>query len=417
VISVEEARKAVLEHAATNPSVPASLAEALGLVLAEDVASDIDSPPFDKAMVDGYAVRASDLSGGSAELVVIEEVTAGQMATRSGGAGQCWRIMTGAPLPPGTDAVVMHELTTLVEAPASNAASARERVRIRDDRFRVGQNILRQAANLRRGQTVLVSGRVLRPLEIGLLAEVGRARVAVIEPARVAILSTGSELVPPDQVPVAGQIRNSNGPMLNAWVRRLGARSVDLGIAEDAPDVLRAKLAEGLRHDVLLISGGVSAGKLDLVPGLLHELGVVEVFHKIRLKPGKPLWFGIASGHRAGATPTLVFGLPGNPVSSLVCAALFVRPALERLAGREVGPLVPGRAELTAEFAHRGDRPTFLPSALDSRDKAHPRVQPIAWTGSADLRSLTDANALAVFAAGERTYRSGEIVDVVDLDA
>jgi molybdopterin molybdotransferase len=417
MLSVEEARKAVLEHTATNPPVLTPLAEALGLVLAEDVASDIDSPPFDKAMVDGYAVRASDLSAGSAELVVIEEVTAGQTATRSGGAGECWRIMTGAPLPSEADAVVMHELTTLVEASAGGASNALERVRIQDDRFRLGQNILRRAANLRRGQTVLVSGRVLRPLEIGLLAEVGRATVPVIEPARVAVLSTGSELVPPDQVPAAGQIRNSNGPMLNAWVSRVGARAVDLGIAKDEPESLRAKLAEGLRNDVLLISGGVSAGKLDLVPGLLRELGVVEVFHKIRLKPGKPLWFGTARGHRPGATPTLVFGLPGNPVSSLVCAALFVRPALERIAGREPGPLVTGRAELTADFVHRGDRPTFLPSALDLRDRASPRIQPIAWTGSADLRSLTDANALAVFAAGDRTYRVGEIVDVVDLDA
>ncbi len=324
--SVEEARQLVVEQAAAKPSVRVQLSDALGLVLAEDVASDIDSPPFDKAMVDGYAVRASDLSAGSAELVVIEEVIAGQTATHSGGAGECWRIMTGAPLPSAADAVVMHELTTLVEPAAGGASNALERVRIQDDRFRLGQNILRRAANLRRGQTVLVSGRVLRPLEIGLLAEVGRATVPVIEPARVAVLSTGSELVPPDQVPTAGQIRNSNGPMLNAWVSRIGARAVDLGIAKDEPESLRAKLAEGLRDDVLLISGGVSAGKLDLVPGLLRELGVVEVFHKIRLKPGKPLWFGTARGHRPGATPTLVFGLPGNPVSSLVlrrpvCAA------------------------------------------------------------------------------------------------
>jgi molybdopterin molybdotransferase len=416
MLSVEQARQLVLEHAACKPSDRAQLPDALGLVLAEDVASDIDSPPFDKAMVDGYALQSSDLVQGQAELVVIEEITAGQTPTQPAIAGGCWRIMTGAPVPTGADAVVMHELTVPSVAPLGSAAESRERVQIRDERFRIGQNILRRGASLKRGQTVLVAGRVLRPLEIGLLAEVGRATVSVIEPASVAVLSTGSELVPPDRIPIGGQIRNSNGPMLYAWVRSIGAQPVDLGIAQDEPDSLRVKLAEGLRHDVLIISGGVSAGKLDLVPGLLRELGVAEVFHKIHLKPGKPLWFGVARGKQPDAKATLVFGLPGNPVSSLVCATLFVRPALAQLAGREPGPMVSRQATLTAEFAHRGDRPTFHPAVLDERDPQHPNIHVVAWGGSADLRSLTDANALAVFAAGDRTYQAGDQLDVVRLD-
>ena len=411
MLSVAEARRLVLEHSASKPPIRVSLADCLGFVLAEDVPADADSPPFDKAMVDGYAVRAADLPGGCAELEVLEEITAGRTATRPVVAGGCCRIMTGAPLPEGADAVVMHERTTLIPSPGGLG-----RVQINDERLRAGQNILRRAASFHAGQTVLRAGRMLRPLEIGLLAEVGHAVVNVLEPATVAVLSTGDELVTPDQAPRLGQIRNSNGPMLCAWVRRVGGRPVDLGIAPDVPEVLRARLAAGLKCDVLLVSGGVSAGVLDLVPGLLRELGVTEVFHKIRLKPGKPLWFGVRERSGAAGTSTLVFGLPGNPVSSLVCCELFVRSALGRLAGRDAGDLLLRPAQLTAEFTHRGDRPTYHPARLDCAGTAAARVTPLVWAGSADLYGLSDANSLAVFAAGDRTYAGGETIDVLPLD-
>ncbi len=251
MLDVVPARQLVIDHARPKSAVRLPLADCLGLVLAEDVTSDVDSPPFDRAMVDGYAVRGADLSAGHAELDVLEEVMAGAMPTREVTAGTCTRIMTGAPVPAGADGVVMHERTELISA---------DRVRFQDDNVRSGQNIMPLGKSLRRGQTVLRTGCELRPIEIGLLAEVGRADVNVIAPVTAAVLSTGNELVPVEQTPHAGQIRNSNGPMLAAALRRCGVRPVELGIARDEPNLLRERLAEGLKYDLLIVSGGVSAG-------------------------------------------------------------------------------------------------------------------------------------------------------------
>jgi molybdopterin molybdotransferase len=204
--------------------------------------------------------------------------------------------------------------------------------------------------------------------------------------------------------------------MLIAAIDQAKAIPVDVGIARDERDDLRERLTEGLKHDVLLVSGGVSTGVLDLVPGLLAELGVEQVFHRIRMKPGKPLWFGVSKN-------SLVFGLPGNPVSSFVCFELFVKPALARLAGREDQVEQRRlRAQLTADFAHRGDRPTYQPAILASRERKRPEdgtrttVTPLPWAGSADLRGLVDANALIAFPAGDRSYSAGEDVQVLVLD-
>jgi molybdopterin molybdotransferase len=422
VLSVEQARRIVVQISRSKSAVRMAAADCLGLILAEEVASDIDSPPFDKAMVDGYALRSADLVNGHGELEVIEEIIAGATAQKAGASGQCWRIMTGAPIPAGADAVVMHEHTQFLERAelAGPAFGLLGRVRIQEERFRPGQNIMRQGGSYRRGDIVLSASREIRPVEIGLLAEVGRTEISVIETPTVAILSTGNELVPPDCVPTAGQIRNSNGPMLAAAIRATGARPIELGIARDEPATLRAALGEGLRSDVLVVSGGVSAGALDLVPGLLKELGVIEVFHKIRLKPGKPLWFGVREASSlaprpSSRAPALVFGLPGNPVSSLVCFELFVRPALARLSGREVKEeLATTAARLTANFVHRGDRPTFHPAILSSGGES-PAITPLPWSGSADLRGLSAANALAIFRAGDHDYAAGDNIESMPL--
>ena len=407
MLSVAEAQSTILQ--AVRPLaatvVPLSPA-ALGLVLAEDVASDLDMPPHDKALMDGYAVRAADLPDGRANLLVIEEITAGRIPRHTIGPGQAARIMTGAPLPSGADAVVVVERTR----------SLNNRVQIEDRPPQPGQNILRQGREMRRGETVLAAGTVLRPQQLGVLATVGRTSARVVPAPRVAVLSTGDEVVDAAQVPGPGQIRNGNGPMLAAQVARAGGVPHFLGIARDEVEHLRTLAGEGLRADVLVLSGGVSAGKLDLVPGVLQELGVRPHFHKVEMKPGKPLFFGTLARMEGEEAPsTLVFGLPGNPVSSLVCFELFVKPALRALAGHaEPGPRLL-RAALVEDFPYRTDRPTYHPASLQMSENGW-RVALVPWFGSADLRGLTRANALALLPVGDHHHRAGQELSVLPLD-
>jgi len=404
MLDIDQALNLVLADAQPLAPDRMVIAECLNRVLAEQVVSDIDSPPHDKSLVDGYAVIALVLAKENTRLNVIEEVTAGAVPARIVEPGAATRIMTGAPLPPGADAVVMVEQTEC----------SGQHVVIRQAAVKPGQNIMRRAAAMSRGQVVLEAGQVIRPIEIGLLAEVGRTSVAVIPPPRIAVLATGNELVEPRLVPGPGQIRNSNGPMLTALARQAGGHVTDLGIARDTEDDLRRALLAGAQHDVLLISGGVSAGVLDLVPRVLEQIGVEQVFHKVNLKPGKPLWFGRktnASGRR-----TLVFGLPGNPVSSLVCFELFVRPAIQKLRGLEPAGLPQQIARLMRQHAQRGDRPTFWPSVVKEEDRGLV-VTPLAWQGSGDLRALASANALAWFPPREGRYQAGEEIRVRLLDS
>jgi molybdopterin molybdotransferase len=401
MLSVDEALKLVLEHAQSLPPSPRGtyLFRAEGRVLAEPIISDIDSPPHDKSVVDGYAVIAADITAAGTEFAVLEEVTAGKVPTRTVERGTATRIMTGAPLPRGADAVVMVEQTEAVG----------DRIRILQSPVKPRQNIMPRAASLARGQTVLQPGKRLRAIEIGLLSEVGRTMVSVISPPSVAIIATGNELVETMITPGPGQIRNSNGPLLAQLVKKAGGVPLPWSIARDERVDLRSRIQSGLEWNILLLSGGVSEGTLDLVPQVLRELNVTEVFHKVNLKPGKPLWFGTKT-MCAGHTP-LVFGLPGNPVSSLVCFELFVRPAIQKMCGLPPTGLRRMTAALRIDHQQRGDRPTYWPSALDDG-----QVTPLPWKGSGDLRTLTDANCLALFAAGDRLFRRGEEVEVLLLD-
>jgi molybdopterin molybdotransferase len=411
MLSVADAQRLVLEHVLPLPPQTVALGPSLlGRVLAEDVVSDTDSPPHDKALMDGYAVRCADLTAGRAALRVIEEISAGSVPRHAVGPGQAVRIMTGAPLPPGAEAVVMVERTRLLPD---------GRVEIEDRPPKPGQHVLPRGREMRAGETVLRAGLVLRPQEVGLLAVLGRDAVRVVWAPRVAVLPTGDELVDVGQVPGPGQIRNSNGPMLLAQAARSGAVAPTLlGIARDRLDSLRPLVEEGLSADVLVLSGGVSAGKFDLVPGVLQEAGVRAQVHKVALKPGKPLFFGTRD--RPGGGRTLVFGLPGNPVSSLVCFELFVRPALRKLAGYHTAPPgadAPGSpcATLSEDFAYRTDRPTYHPAWLEASPRGW-RVRPVPWFGSADLRALAQANALVVFPPGDHTHRAGEVFSVIPMD-
>lgn len=372
-----------------------------GLTLARDIVSEIDSPPFDKSLMDGYAVRAADAAKGKATLAVIERITAGQVAAFSVSPGTAIQIMTGAPLPVGADAVVRFE-DTRIEGDC---------VQI-DTRPVVAEaNIIRRGAALKVGETVLVAGDKLTASRIGALAELGCAQVPVRRRPRVAVLATGDELVPVGDRPGPGQIRNSNAPMLAAQIQTCGAEPVPLGVARDIREELAARIREGLECDILVLSGGVSAGKLDLVPSELASAGVREVFHKVNMKPGKPVWFGMFTrpGDSGGCA---VFGLPGNPVSSMVCCELFVRTAIRRLMGAE--PVLPQAfaATVAAEFRHRSDRPTYHPAEILWTANG-PAVRILPWQGSSDLRATVAANGMAVLGDGERHYQPGDRVDVV----
>jgi molybdopterin molybdotransferase len=418
MLTVAEAIAEIVAHVERLPPTRVALQESLGLVLAEDAISDLDSPPFDKALMDGYAVRSADVADGRARLRVIEEVPAGQVPRRPVGSGEATRIMTGAPLPAGADAVVPVEHTQLPDGSGHGTDVA-----IETSAVVAGRNVFKQGESTRKGSRVLAAGRQIRPQEVGCLAELGQEAVSVYSQPRVAVLATGDELVPVREVPGPGQIRNSNEAMLVAQLRRLGADPVPLGVARDDRAELARRIACGLDYDMLILSGGVSAGKLDLVPTVLAEAGVRQVFHKVRVKPGQPVWFGVLErpeeagsaadrtrnphGHRR----SYVFGLPGNPVSSMVCCELFVRTAIRRLMGIEPAPPTSCRARLTKDHFNGGNRPTYHPARWEWSETGS-LVEPVRWVGSADLSATAEANAMALFPEGERMYPAGTMLDV-----
>lgn len=406
MISIDEARQRVLAEARPRLGRIARLVDALSATLAEPIIADIDLPPFDKALMDGYAVRASDCATSPVRLVIGEEVPAGKTPTRPLGPAEAVSIMTGAPMPDGADAVVMVE------------RSRREGdfVVLDEPDVRSGQNLLPRARELRRGETVLTPGTVLGPAQLGLLASLGRTEVRLFEAPQVTIIPTGDELVEPDQVPGPGQIRNSNAAVLRALCEQSWARVTVAPIAPDKPEPLRHSLERGLADDVLLITGGVSAGKHDLVPGTLEALGVQARFHKVRLKPGKPLLFGIGPGRSHDRPGTLVFGLPGNPVSGVVCFLLFVRPALARLNGRDAPESPLPRYPLAFPFSHRGDRPTYHPCRLVTQPEGLTKIEPLEWAGSADLRTVARADGFAAFPAGDADYPSDAPISYLPLN-
>ncbi len=384
---VADAVRIVLGHARRLAPVPTPLA-ALGRVLAEDLHADFDSPPFDKAMMDGFAVRSAD---GPGERRIVEEVPAGAVPTRPVGAGEATTIYTGAPVPAGADAVIPVEvcrrLGDRVTVPAAKP----------------GVNVLPRATELKAGTVAVPAGTVMTPAGLGLCAAVGRVEALCVPPPRVAVLATGDELVDAPARPGPGQIRNSNGPMLVAQAARAGAVPYPLGIARDDRGHLAALVADGLSSaDVLLLAGGVSAGKLDLVPEVLAAAGVVAHFHKVRMKPGKPVFFGTRGD-------TLVFGLPGNPGGAFVAFELFVKPALRALAGHAtVDTRI--RLPLATDLVTTNDRPTFRPARLTPAG-----VEPLPWFGSADLHALLTADALIAVPPGEVRLTAGTPVDVLPL--
>lgn len=398
MLTIDEALRRVVD--AVQPLTPANwpLSACLGLTLAAEIISDVDSPPFDKALMDGYAVRSADLATGQATLAVIEQVTAGQVPRKTVQPGTASQVMTGAPLPPGADAVVRIEDTRADGG----------QVIMKESRVSPGMNVMRRGAALRIGERVMTAGMPLSPARIAALAELGHAAPLVYPRPRASVLATGDELVAMHETPGPGQIRNSNEPMLTAQLAEWGLVVRSLGIARDSHADLSAKIEQGLQGDLFVLSGGVSAGKLDLVPAALAAAGVETAFHKVDMRPGKPVWFGIRRW--TDRSPCYVFGLPGNPVSSMVCCELFVRAAVRRLVGLDPAIPQPQFARLQHNYASRGDRPTFHPAELTTTAQGL-TARLVAWQGSSDLRATVEANGTIFMPAGERSFHEGDAVE------
>jgi len=398
VVTYEQALSIVQEkigRANPRPSVKTvPLDQVQGRVLAEEVSADRDLPPFHRAIRDGYALRAADLSAEPVVLRCMGEVPAGRSFEGEVNSGQCVSIMTGAPLPVGVDAVVMVEHTR----------------RMGDDieiqrQVRQWENVVLQGSEAALGARVLPLGRRLRAAEIGLLATVGKASVSVFRQPRVAILPTGDEVVPVEQRPQWFQIRNSNAMTLAAQVTAAGGVPVQLGIAPDRKDVLGEMIEQGLDSDLLLLSGGVSMGKFDLVEEVLAELGAEFFFQGTAIRPGKPLVFGRVRDR-------FFFGLPGNPVSTSVTFELFVRPALAMLGGAEFEPPVFLRARLAKPCRQKTGLTMFMPARVwvQNRD---PVVELVGWQGSGDLVGIAAANCFLVIHPDQAELGAGDWVDIL----
>lgn len=377
MISIDEALRIVMERVHPIKDIEeVDLMSARRRVLAEDITSDTDIAPFDKSAMDGYAVIAELCPG---QFDVIEEIPAGYVPTKKVVPGVVSKIMTGAPVPEGADSVVMVEKT-------EESKKGEKKVKILTQ-VKKGENIIRQGEDVRKGEVVLKKGTVLGPADISVCATVGKKRVSVFNQMKVAILATGTELVEPDEIPSFGKIRNSNSYSLFSQVQSAGAIPEYLGIASDSEVDLSQKIKEGLNYDLLLISGGVSVGDFDLVPHVLKDCGVKIEFHKVCIKPGKPTVFGLTD-------KTVIFGMPGNPVSTLVIFELFVRQAIYKMSGRNVNKEPFFSAILKEDFKRKkSERDQIIPVRLFFENEVL-KALPIEYHGSAHILALSEANGL-----------------------
>ena len=375
------------------------LNDALGHFLAEDLSADRDYPPFDKSLMDGYAVRSGDVTATPAALRVIGEIPAGQIGARPVAPGEAYAIMTGAPIPPGADGIVPVEDTRRDgDAVQILRASGPQRF------------IARRGADVPGGQIILTRGTRLEAAQLAAAATVGADHLNVYAPPKAALLATGDEIVAVDAVPGPAQIRNSNSPMLLALLARMGCQTLDLRHAADRPEALGAKLRHGLDiADVLFVTGGMSMGAYDYVPKLLVEMGVQLRITKLRIKPGKPFIFGVAEGGK------FVFGLPGNPISSFVCTVRLASRLMTRLAGGAVRERWVSAARLSQPLPANGPREFYQPVRLEWDDRQTAAVaHPLEWKGSADLFTLARAGGLLVRAENEVPQPAGATVKVLE---
>ncbi len=400
MLDVQSARALVLRQcetldASSLPAETVPLTQSYRRVLAEAIVLDQDQPPFDRAMRDGFALRTEDLVELPVDLKCVGEARAGDWPTRVVTHAETMQIMTGAPVPAGADSVVMIENTEPI---------GDERVRILK-RVRRGENISPRGSEKSRGETLARPGTLISSFELAGLAAVGKSTVKVHRRPIVSVVPTGDELTEVDQQPLPGRIRNTNSYSLLAQILNSGAEPELLAVARDSEPDLRSRIEQGLKNRVLVISGGVSAGKYDLVEKVLLDHGAQIHFESVSIRPGKPAVF-------ATLGETFIFGLPGNPVSTFVTFEVFVRPLLNCLQGLQPGPLPIVHGVLLEAVADKSGRTSFLPAILTS---CHERLEvlPVEWKGSADIFSLSGVNSFLIVPQASTRLERGSKVEAL----
>jgi molybdenum cofactor synthesis domain-containing protein len=400
MISVAEAIRIVKAQTRVLPFERVALADALGRVLAEDVIADSDLPPFDRAQMDGYAVRSADVASVPARLRVVGEAAAGKGWHRQMHEGEAVRIMTGAPVPAGADSVQQVEVTRELDEGLSVVI---------EKATTPGQFIVSRASEIRAGETVLTAGDAINAAMMAALASFGYAEVSVGARPRVAVLATGTELVAVNEKPAQDQIRDSNSYSLGAYASLAGARVERLPLAGDDQQLLQREIAEAAaRSDALILSGGVSMGVYDFTKAALHALDAEVFFERVSLRPGKPTVFA-----RLGET--LVFGLPGNPVSVSVTFNLFARTALCAMQGARAAAMIEEHATLTRDVKGAIARESYLPARVWTNDAGQLLAEPLKWGGSSDFVAFARATALVNVPQGVKMLEAGTRVKIVRL--
>lgn len=397
MIEPNEALDIILAAAKQLPPVEIDIAEAAGYVLAEEITSADNIPPFDNSAMDGFAVLAADIKAATSEnpvtLKIIDDQPAGKVSTKKVVSGTAIKVMTGAPIPTGADTVVPVEHTSYDDSLVRILQSSE-----------TNRNIRRAGEDIPKGSVILFPGRVLDSVEIGLLASVGRTRVKVIRKPRAAIIGTGDEIIPPDEPLTPGKIRDSNSFVLYSETLCAGAIPYRLGIARDTIEDVCAKLSDALENDVIITTGGVSVGERDFVKDVLEEMGAVQKFWKVAQKPGKPMAFSTLGDK-------LIFGLPGNPVAAVVCFEEYVRPALLKMMGRTKlhRPVV--QAQAAQDFKKKPGRRHYVGIKLEQKDGAY-LARLNGRQGSGILTSMAGADGIALLPKEATLIKSGESLTV-----
>lgn len=388
MISFEEAYKTVMAASFSTGTETVPFDVSLGRILAQDVMSDMDMPPFDKSTVDGFACRRSDLGS---ELEIIETIPAGKQPLKELGAGKCSRIMTGAPLPRGADCVIMVEDSMIMSS---------GRMKFMGEYSK--PNISLKGEDIRTGELVLGTGKPITPQDIAVIASVGCTSLSVSKMPVVGIISSGDELVEPSYKPAVSQIRNSNGYQLLAQVQRAGGKGKYYGIARDDEQATYEIVAKAISEcDIVLITGGVSMGDFDFVPSVLERAGVKMIFSRVNVQPGKPTTFGI---HQR----CIVFGLPGNPVSSFIQFELLVRPLIFKMMGGIWSPVTTELPMQESYTRRSSDRMGLIPVIITEARQ----VLPVEYHGSAHILSMSVAHGIITVPEGKSVINKGEIVSV-----